>query len=989
MNRLTPTGEDPLHSERPPERSTAGLAVHDERALEALGSNTRARDPRKNHQRAKVQAALFGLAPPSPERIARYRILGDIGSGAMGEVLEAYDDVLTRKVAIKLVHRQLRSPNASSRMLKEARSLAQLNHPNVVQVYEAGMHGDRAWIAMEYIQGQNLRSWLENESRGAEQILAVFIAAGRGLAAAHDAGFVHRDFKPDNVLIDDRDCAKVVDFGLVRTLAEPQTLQPLELEPTADDSSPLVPLQHPLTQEGAVLGTPGYMSPEQIRGARVDARSDQFSFCAAAWFGLFGERPFRGASLHQLHHAMHRGVIEGGTPSGRGMAAVRKALLRGLSFEPEDRFPSMDALLEQLQHRPRHRWVFGAGVVALAGLLAVSSLGDDPCGTELAPAQGWSSEHASAIEDAFARTPATYASATALRVVDSMQRYSAQLDSAHEAICQGQAQRDSAAIEARLGCLEDRALALEALGSRFLVADVTTVAHAVDAAAALPSIERCITLAPDHEPLTPADPELRQALASAHAARRTGDGARAIELSNALMQSAKDAGDVVTEIDALTLRALARFERGEYDDAVTDLSTAIGRATAARLEERTTVGWVDLATHGGRDLRRPKDTAIWLSQAEGWVDRGGLPDQRLALALARGHYQLLVAPAGAYATFDALTESLRGRSDLEPLAAQARHGRSAAATLLGDIEAARRDTRWILDYTQRKYGPQHPFTASAQYSLGLALFQGGSAEAIEHYQAALATWRAVYPAGHPDILKTLVALADLELAGGRLGRARAHAHEALELQLKLGPEQLALAEVWTVLGVIQHSEGDFDQAAQSHRAALKLYEDQLGEHDYNTAVARSNLGEALVMAGRGEGARPYFDAAITSLERVVGPEHRVLAYPLKGAGIAALLAGELPQAIAVLERARALATEADPVERAEIDLAYAHALLVQGHPERSAPLRAEVQQWRATATELGKARVDRLSRLLASRHGVTDRVDASRLSRNRFAAKSD
>ncbi len=936
--------------------------------LANLGTDTHGPDPRKTHHRAKVRAALFGGPPPAPERIARYRILREIGTGAMGEVLEAYDDVLTRKVAVKLVHRLRRSPEASVRMLQEARSLAQLSHPNVVQVYEAGMQDERAWIAMEYIQGQNLTTWLEAGSRGAARVLEVFVDAGRGLAAAHEAGLVHRDFKPDNVLIDDRGCVKVVDFGLVRTLAEPQTLPLLEFDTQSGEDLGSSASRAPLTRDGTVLGTPGYMSPEQIRGVPVDARSDQFSFCASAWFGLFGVRPFRGSSLRHLHYAMHQGTIEGGTLQPRGVGAARRALLRGLSFDPEDRFPTMHALLEQLQRRPRRRWVLAAGATMFAGALAATEWGPNerPCGEDLALAERWSGERASAIQEAFVHTAASYAAPTAQRVTETMQAYATELQRARDTVCEAGRSADAVTVQAQLRCLAGRASALSALTTSFSTADVAAVQHAIDATLHLPKIDRCITLAADDEPQAPADLHLREALAQAHAARQTGHAAQALELSRELVRLAALEQDVATEVDGMMLSALSRFELGEHAVGVTELTTAIGRATAAQLDERTTVGWVDLATHGGRDLRAPQDTAIWLTQADAWVQRTGLTDQQFPLELARGHYQYLTKPSEAHATFDALVQMLEDRDDLDHLSAQARNGRAAAAIQLGRPEDAQRDCRWLLGHTQQNYGPGHPFTASAEYSLGLALFHSGDPEAIEHYERARATWTTLYPSGHPDTIKALIAVADLDLAEGRLEQAHAAADEALALQQRLGPDQVALAEVWTLLGVVQHSEGRFESAAESHTHAVDIYETKLGATDFRTGVARSNLGEALVMAGRWVKASPHLEAALVGIEQTVGAEHPTLAYPLKAAGIAAVLAGNPGEAIVQLERAQSLAAEADPVERAEIHLALGHALRQRGESDRAVATLAAVERWTATATELGQSRLQRLSRLLAA-----------------------
>ncbi|MCH9681260.1 MAG: serine/threonine-protein kinase [Deltaproteobacteria bacterium] len=953
-------------------QSPSGLDRGDEEALEQLGSDTQDLDPRKTHHRAKVRAALFGGPPPAPERIARYRILGEIGTGAMGEVLEAYDDVLTRKVAVKLVHRLRRSPDASSRMLQEARSLAQLSHPNVVQVYEAGMLNERAWIAMEYIQGQNLTTWLGAESRTAERVLEVFIEAGRGLAAAHEAGLVHRDFKPDNVLIDDRGKVKVVDFGLVRTLAEPQTLSGTDFDSLSDDGLGTSSSGTPLTREGTVLGTPGYMSPEQIRGARVDARSDQFSFCAAAWSGLFGVRPFRGNSLRHLHYAMHKGTLQADVLQPRGIAATRRALLRGLSFDPEDRFPSMDALLEQLQRRPRHRWLYGASVAALASTIAAANWGADaPCGEDLALEDHGTPQLRSSIRDAFANTGAPYADTTAQAVAQTMLGYDAELRRARDTVCGGSRAVASTAVQAQLRCLAGRASALTALGATFSTADATTVEHAIDAASHLPKVDRCITLAEDDEPQGPADPHLRAALAAAYTAHSTGHPAQAVELSHELIRRAVVEHDPATEVDGLMLRSLSRFELGEQDTAVTDLTAAIGRATAARLDERTTEAWVDLATHGGQELRDPEATAMWLTQASAWVERTGSEEQRHPLELARGHYQFLTAPHEAFATYDALVKALEGRSDLDHLAARARTARAMVAVQLGNAQTAVGDARWLRDHMEDKYGSGHPFTSSAEHNLGLALLHSGDSEAAEHLHRSITTWTALFPAGHLEMVKSLIALADLDLSQGRIDHARDKANRALALQQRLGPDQVGLAENWTLLGVVDHSAGQFEQAARAHEHAVEIYEAKLGAADYRTAVAHSNLGEAMVMGGRWKQARPHFETALTGLEHVVGTEHPTLAFPLKSAGIAALLAGNPQDAIAPLERAQALAAKGDPVERAEIDLALGHAWLRQGDSERGATMLEAVQQWEDTATDLGRTRIQRLSRLLTSEDSGT------------------
>ncbi|MCA9661776.1 MAG: serine/threonine protein kinase, partial [Myxococcales bacterium] len=223
--------------------------------------------------RAMVHERLFG-EPQPPVRVGRYRVQGRLGVGSMGTVYAAVDDELDRKVALKLLHSHMvDDPSVGhARLLREARALARLDHPNVVTVYEVGVHGGDVFLAMEHIEGETLGAWLASARRSTAAILDVMIAAGRGLAAAHDAGLVHRDIKPDNIIVDRRGRVRVVDFGLVRALPRPG-----------------VDGLTPLTGAEVILGTPAYMSPEQIRGERLTAASDLYSFCMVLYEALFGE----------------------------------------------------------------------------------------------------------------------------------------------------------------------------------------------------------------------------------------------------------------------------------------------------------------------------------------------------------------------------------------------------------------------------------------------------------------------------------------------------------------------------------------------------------------------------------------------------------------------------------------------------------------------------------------------------------------------------
>ncbi len=292
--------------------------------------------------RDSVRHRLFG-APLQGVRIGRYRLHRCIGRGGMGVVWAAEDDELGRTVAIKLLRPELTTLGVA-RLDKEARALARLSHPNVVGVFDVGTHDEQRFIAMEYVEGETLRAWLA-QPRSLDEILDAFIGAGRGLAAAHAVGLVHRDFKPDNVLVGRDGRARVLDFGLARPPSGEETGPPA-LDLSAD------PRATALSMHGVLLGTPAYMAPEQHLGLPADARSDQFSFAVALFEAVFGQPPFSGEDLRTLSLAVVRGVVS--RPMGHDVPPwLEHVLLRSLAVEPEERCADMAGLLDVLERGRR------------------------------------------------------------------------------------------------------------------------------------------------------------------------------------------------------------------------------------------------------------------------------------------------------------------------------------------------------------------------------------------------------------------------------------------------------------------------------------------------------------------------------------------------------------------------------------------------------------------------------------------------------------
>ena len=258
----------------------------------------------------------------------------------MGIVYLADDPELDRRVALKILRGQ--DAQASERLYREAQALARVSHPNVIVVYEVGTFEGQLFMAMEFVEGESLTSWL-HESRTVPELLATFAQAGRGLAVAHDVGLVHRDFKPDNVLVGRDGRVRVVDFGLACADAVLRASNQVDVDATIGTRDAF----RTLTRTGAFMGTPAYMAPEQYDGLPADARTDQFGFCVALYEALYKVRPFEAETLPELARAVKAGAVR--PPRGaRVPRHVERALLRGLHPRPEDRFASMDTLLAEL-----------------------------------------------------------------------------------------------------------------------------------------------------------------------------------------------------------------------------------------------------------------------------------------------------------------------------------------------------------------------------------------------------------------------------------------------------------------------------------------------------------------------------------------------------------------------------------------------------------------------------------------------------------------
>ncbi len=338
---------------------------------------------------------LLGFGDPSTSVSidSRYRIESTLGQGAMGVVLRAWDERLGRRVAVKLVRRRVDGDVAllQARLEREAQMLARVDNPNVVGVYDVGSHQGRVYVAMQYVAGSTARAWRAAQARRPDEILGVYLQAARGLAAAHAGGVVHRDFKPDNMIVGDDGVVRVLDFGIAGGLQTPEGLD-ARASTRAGASETLETDESGvhLTRTGAILGTLAYMAPEQLRGCPADGQSDQFGFCVALWEALANQRPFSSRAAIVSLSEYYRTLVNQDLDPRVLPRGLRKPLCRGLSPDPANRFASMTELISALERSRKRRLSplasLGLGALGLVPLIVMGLLAADSTTSPARPA---------------------------------------------------------------------------------------------------------------------------------------------------------------------------------------------------------------------------------------------------------------------------------------------------------------------------------------------------------------------------------------------------------------------------------------------------------------------------------------------------------------------------------------------------------------------------------------------------------------------------
>jgi tetratricopeptide (TPR) repeat protein/predicted Ser/Thr protein kinase len=792
-----------------------------------------------------------GYAPGStddslsrPPQIGRYVVLDTLGMGAMGIVYSAYDPKLDRKVALKVL-RQGKSEDSHQRMLLEAKTLAQLNHPNVVDVYDVDEHDGRAYIALEFVQGLSFKQWLREQRRPWKQVLRAFVAAGRGLAAAHEAGIVHRDIKPGNLLMGDDRRPRVADFGLAKASDKKrEDSLPPSLRPVETGEAPL-----DLTQSGRTVGTPAYMAPEQHLHSEVGPLTDQFSFCVSLYEGLYGQLPYRARTSAEQLERIVNGRIEEPPADAHVPTRLLRIIQRGLEPRPDARFVSMHALLAELTRHParRARMVGAIGLVLAStagiayGAYGASASNASLCdGSETKMEGIWGEPTKAQLHEAFAAVNKPFAADAAAGASARLDQLAAEWVATYRSVCEAthvEGEQSTRLLDLRMGCLERRRSQMNATVEVLLRADAGVAQHAVKAAAQLDGGADCASLSAEASPWDmPEDPTVQREIArvesgidAGNALYHAGRYDEAVSRLAELNEGAVTLDYPPTYTRAVLALAEAQASAGDVEAAEAGYKAAIGAAAAAGDARRESIAWSDLIFLVGR-TRSQHDTALaWALPANLALQRAGNePELRKMLLRSLGAVHMAQGEHDAalfeFSEATRLLEDLHGPDSIKAVSEAANMG-----TLLGQmglLEASEERLKRALDVGTQQLGPHHPILAFYLTNLGnVAQVRGDHDGAKDFYERAYQVRVAALGAEHPH---TATSMAMLGMSLTDLG-AVDRAVELLEGAGRIkaatyGEEATQVQAIRNNLARALSARGDHEEARRLHESALGVFE---------------------------------------------------------------------------------------------------------------------------------------------------------------------
>ncbi len=729
--------------------------------------------------------------------VSRYVVLEEVGVGGMGRVLRAYDPRLQREVALKELRADALTPEACQRLINEARAMAKVSHPNVVPVYDVETLEDgQIVLVMQFVAGKTLRPFM-SQGHSWNKVVDTMVGAGRGLAAAHAAGLLHRDFKPANVLLTEDGVAKVTDFGLAKPSTKTLSLGSGEHVAVPGGT------EETQTKAGTVLGTPRYMAPEQHSGLELTSAADQYAFCVTLWEALCGEAPFTGRGLSRRKRK--------GPPPWPGEGVPRyvvDAIVRGLSPKAEDRYPSVEALLHRLTTDPskrRNKLLAAAGVGALVMSTAVlgwqayaAGSGGLCTGAAGELEQAWGDVRRGDVRTALLAEDTPYSRSLWKRTESRLDAYADAWIDGHEEACEAtsvQGVQSEKVLDLRMGCLRTVELDLRAVTGVLANADEDVLKNVDAVLEGLPPVGQCgdverlqAEVEPPPSALAGRVREGRRLLAEAEAERNGGryDDALARVEETKLAVQGVDYPPVVAELrleEGKVLEAL-----GRYEDAVEPLERAV-RSNAA--DARRTLmrdATVRLMHVLGKRLTRFEAALALLPVAEGLAEGHPLEEADVANTLAL----ILVEK--------------------------------------GDVKGAEAAQRRAFELRLDALGPDHPSLAHSHHALALVLSaQTRHADALVEYQRAMEIWETVLGPEHPNVSMSMVNIATAYFHQGKYDQAEAAHRKALELRVAaLGPEHPEVLHARVNFALALCRQGQWKVCDEKLQEALVAQEEKLG-----------------------------------------------------------------------------------------------------------------------------------------------------------------
>ncbi|HWB79051.1 MAG TPA: tetratricopeptide repeat protein [Nannocystaceae bacterium] len=800
--------------------------------------------------RAEIANKLFG-DEATPVMIGRFRVTRRLGEGGMGRVYAAIDAELDRRIAVKLLADPATSGSvARERMLREARSLAKLSHPHVVAIFDVGEHYGSIFLAMEFVDGMSLADW-QRDAQPWRVVLDKYLQAGEGLAAVHDTGLVHRDFKPANVLIDAGGRVKIADFGVALAEASAETIPD---GVRASEYDPAVSGSLRLTATGALLGTPLFMSPEQLRGRTVDTRSDQFSFCFALYDAVFGTPPF---SIDQRRDRDLR--LEPGTRSAPGW--LRAVLQRGLALHPQDRWPDMPTLLRALRRGANRGRTFAilGGVVVGGSIVASASawIATPSCeGAGTAIDRVWNDRRGEDVRAAFTATGMAYAATTAETVVSQMDGLAQEWSATRVDVCSDHQLWRARSMEfhdASMACLDRRLVDIGTLATQLDRIDAAGVQHAGSLVATLTPTRNCV----DPQWLeqstryyeAPEAGELREQVVAAKLELTVGHLEPALRAAEALSERARELETERVRAEATGVRAAALEQLGRWDEAEATYVEAIRLADGSHHDELAVELWRGLV--GMAAYREDFEAADhWLALLDGAVLRiGDAPAARAHYLVGRG----LVAYGRA--DYAAAEESFRralalfdeaGLSE-EPAALETMRRLAGQLSNLGQTGAAVELYQRTVAITRARLGDGHPFIARLEFNLGLIDRDAERlAPALEHFERAIAIEEPIYGPESERLRSLYLVTADAKQRLGDAVGARPFAERAHRLSQRLPAHHSERAHATMVLARVEVFTGNPRPAIARFEELLALGIDDLAraQSERSLAILHCDLHDA-------------------------------------------------------------------------------------------------------------------------------------------------